>query len=429
MWETVVDQLKEPFLLYSVILLTSASASIYITLKFLKIHNSRLKSVFYMIPLFIPIGVYMIFHPKLFVGVFSIRQFSVVSRYPDVVAIQYVKILSMVGLLCLAGLIFGIALLPVLYIFSDRIVCRFHGVIDISRDEKPDLFQLIDKCTSKAGVSMPRIGIIENLEPNAFTVGYGKRTRIVFSLGLLDILDDTELEAVVAHEVAHIKNHDFHLMALLSALKVVSFFNPIVYILSAAIVREREILADHMGRRLVENPERLGLALVKIWEGSRGFSKGFLTQFISGFFIVSEIRQLRTLFAVHPYLDRRLSYIENGEFGGSMSRDRAKSVLACFIIVLMMFSVYYPLYQSNFFVEGRGGIFVTAIGTKNRALTRQPYKIAPVQGRFEGFLSGPPNLQNLNETSVIVITQGNLNQSLELLNLNTKITITDLTPR
>ena len=427
-WEPIVDQLKEPFLLYSIILSISTAAFTYITLKVLKIQNSKLKSIFYMIPLFIPLAVYMIFPPRCFIGVFSIGHLSVASTYHEVVIIQYIKIISIVGLLCLAGLIFGIALLPVLYIFSNRIVCRFHGVIEITPDDKPTLFQMVDKIANSVGISAPHIGITENLEPNAFTIGYGKRVMIVFSSGLLDMLDSAELEAVIAHEMAHIKNHDFHFMALMSALKVISFFNPIVYLLSSAITREREILADDTGSRLVEQPERLGLALLKIWDAPKGFSQGFLTRFVSGFFIVSEIGRLKTLFAIHPPLERRLNNIAEREFWRNVSRDRPKAVLACFMITVMIISVCYPLFQTYFFVERRGGISVTATGTKYGAFIHRPYKLAPVQGMVGGFPIGSSFLQNINQTSVMIFAQGDQNQLSSPTNENTILTVTGLPP-
>ena len=422
-WEPILDQLKEPFLLYSIILSTSAAASTYVTLRILKMQNSKFKSIFYMIPLFIPLAIYIIFHPKCFVGAFSFSHFSVVSTHPEVITIQQIRIFSMVGLLCLIGLIFGIGLLPVLYIFGTRIVSRFHGVIEIIPDEEPALFHMVDKIARTAGVSTPRIGITENLEANAFNVGYGKRAMIVFSTGLLDTLDDTELEAVIAHEVAHIKNHDFHFMALMSALKVISFFNPIAYLLSSAIIREREILADDTGSRLIEQPERLGLALVKIGEVSKGFSQGFLTRIVSGFFIVSEIGRMKMLFAIHPPLERRLNNIAEREFWSSVSRDGPKTILACFTIILMVISACYPLFQNAFFTDRMRGISVKDTGIKYGEFSHRPYELALVDRRGGGgivneFQIGPSYLQKINETSVIVFSKYKRNQLHEPSNSN-----------
>jgi heat shock protein HtpX len=326
-------------------------------------------------------------------------------------------------------LIFGIMLLPVLYILGSRMVRRFHGVVNITPDEKPTLFQMVKKIANSVDVFTPCIGITENLEPNAFTVGYGKRATIVFSSGLLDMLDGAELEAVIAHEIAHIKNHDFHFMALVSVLKVISFFNPIVYLLSSAITREREILADDTGGRLLEKPERLGLALLKIWEAPKEFSQGFLTRFISSLFIISEIGQLKTLFAAHPPLERRLSKNAEKEFWSSVSRDKPKSILACFMIAVMLFSFCYPLFQNNYFGERKRGIFFTTADSKYGVFSYQPYKLVSVQravgeGVTYGSQTGPSYLQDTKKISVMMFAQDNENLFPKPSNLNTIITLT-----
>jgi len=336
-WLDPIFDLTQPFFFYSVVFSILFASLTYITLKVLRVHNPQLKSIFYMIPLFVPLVVFAIFPPSYFMGEFSIANFSTKSSNPEVFTIQF---LSVAGSICLTGLAAGTALLVFLYMFGSRIVRWLQGVVEFSSEETPKLVATVKKVAESVGVSMPLVGISEDLRPNAFTIGYGKKTMMVFTSGLLRILDGTELEAVIAHEVAHIKNRDFHFMALISALKAISFFNPLVYLLSSAIKKEREVLADNTGMTLIERPETLGLALTKIWEDSKGFSGGFLKGWISSFFIVSEIRHVRNVLATHPILESRLSNIAEGTSLKNASRNEVlRAITACAVVIVMVICV------------------------------------------------------------------------------------------
>jgi len=163
---------------------------------------------------------------------------------------------------------------------------------------------------------------------------------IVFSLGLLKVLEDAELEAVISHEIGHIKNQDFHFNALVSALKTVSFFNPLAYLLASAIKREREFLADDTGMKLIKKPWIFGKALKKVWEASNGSSGGLVKRWISSFFIVSELRHQRNLLATHPTLKSRLSNIADSIYHRRAGRDETlRAILSCAIIIMAVISV------------------------------------------------------------------------------------------
>ncbi|RLI28590.1 hypothetical protein DRO58_01830 [Candidatus Bathyarchaeota archaeon] len=349
-----ISDLTQPFFFYSVVFSILLASLTYITVKILKIHNPRFKSFFYMIPLFLPLVVYAIFPPSYI----SYRSFTIVAKISNPAKLEDVSIdsfsvktadlkvftmqvFSITGLLCLTGLIAGTVILAFLYVFGSRIVCWLQGVVELMPEEEPELLAMVRGLAGRAGISMPRIGITEDLRPNAFTIGYGKNAMIVFSLGLLKMLDGAELEAVVSHEIAHIKNQDFHFNALTSALKIVSFFNPLVYLLSSAIKKEREFLADNTGMKLIERPWVLGLALKKIWENSKGFSRGLLRQRISSFFIASEIRHVRKLLATHPSLESRLNNIAERTYRKNASRGEVlRGILACALIIMVIVCVY-----------------------------------------------------------------------------------------
>ena len=370
-WLDPTFELTQPFFFYSVVFSILFASLTYITLKVLKVHDPQLKSILYMIPLFVPLAVFARFPPSYLMGEISFGGFPINSDilnlakledllFPRKISTEHLSIisvdheffavqfLSIAGLVCITGLTVGTALLAFLYMFGSRIVCWLQGVVELTPEEKPELVAMVKRLAGSAGVSIPRIGITEDLRPNAFTIGYGKKAVMVFSLGLLKMLDGAELEAVISHEIAHIMNRDFHFIALMSALKVISFFNPLVYLLSPAITKEREVLADNTGMELIEKPETLGLALTKIWEASKGFSKGLLRRRISGFFIVSEIRDVRNLLATHPTLESRLSNIAERRFRKNTSRGEALGAfLACAVIIVMVICVCAPLTQMH----------------------------------------------------------------------------------
>ena len=402
-WLDPISELMQPFFFYSLVLPILFTSLTCIILKVFKVHNPRFRSLFYMIPLLLPLVVYAIFPPSYLMAAVSFGRFTVTTKMSNPVKFEEVSssrdafissfpfedthlklfvihVFSVTGLLCLTGLIVGTALLVFLYVFGSRIVCWLQGVVELTPEEKPELAAMVKGLARRAGISMPRIGITEDLRPNAFTIGYGKNAMIVFSLGLLKILDKAELEAVISHEIAHIKNHDFHFNAVVSALKVISFFNPIVHLLSPTIKKEREVLADNTGMELIERPWILGLALTKIWEASKGFSESLLRRWVSSFFIVSEIRYIRNLLATHPTLESRLSNIAEKRSRKNASRNEMlRAILACTVITVMIICVcnpliwtYDPLTQMRASTRGTNEISFTRNGVGRLVISTLP---------------------------------------------------------
>ena len=111
----------------------------------------------------------------------------------------------------------------------------------------------------------------KNLRPNLFTIGYGKRTTIVFSIGLLKVLNNEEIRAVASHELAHVKNREFFYKALSFTLTAISFFNPLAYVACSTAQREREMFADECAINSMEKPRVLGNALAKIYKAIQSF--------------------------------------------------------------------------------------------------------------------------------------------------------------
>ena len=362
-WLDPISDLTQPFFFYSITFTILFALLTYIILRMLGVHDPKFKSYFYMIPLIIPLVIYAIFPPFYLAAEISFASFASIADMPAQAKIESIslpemlfdaipsfkpvhlevvkmQVLSLTGLLCFAGLIASTVLLVFLYLFGNRIVCWLQGIVELTHEEEPELVAMVSRLAQRAGISMPRIGITEDLRPNAFTIGYGKNAMIVFSLGLLKMLEDAELEAVISHEIGHIKNQDFHFNALVSALKTVSFFNPLAYLLTSAIKREREFLADNTGMKLIKKPWIFGKALKKVWEASNGSSGGLLKRWISSFFIVSELRHQRNLLATHPTLKSRLSNIADSIYHRSAGRDETlRAILSCAIIIMMVINV------------------------------------------------------------------------------------------
>ncbi len=183
--------------------------------------------------------------------------------------------------------------------FSDKIALASTGAKQVTREEQPDLWNLLENLSITAGMPMPKLYIINDPAPNAFATGRNKEhAAVAVTTGLVQMLDRSELEGVLAHELSHIGNRDILIMtvavvlvgflAMLSDIALrMSFFGGsrdsknggvlaivgFVLILLApiagklmqfAVSRKREFLADASGALLTRYPEGLASALQKI---------------------------------------------------------------------------------------------------------------------------------------------------------------------
>jgi heat shock protein HtpX len=101
-----------------------------------------------------------------------------------------------------------VAVVGTLALQADRLAYLVTRAVAIDREDHPDLFETVDRLANQAGVPRPPIAVVPTDEPNALSAGTGNRTVLCVTLGLLKELDDDELEAVLAHELAHLKNGD-----------------------------------------------------------------------------------------------------------------------------------------------------------------------------------------------------------------------------
>ena len=178
---------------------------------------------------------------------------------------------------------------------SDRMVLSSYGAHEVDRAGAPELYDLVAHLASRAGLPMPRVFLIDEAQPNAFATGRNpENAAVAVTAGLVQSLSREELAGVIAHELAHIKNHDTLLMTVTAtiagAISMVAQFGmffggnrdnnsgpglvgsilmmilaPLgAMLVQMAISRTREYAADNLGARIVGQPMWLASALAKI---------------------------------------------------------------------------------------------------------------------------------------------------------------------
>lgn len=335
------DQFMVPFFAVSTLLLVGLELAAYILLKVLRIGSPRYRSILMAIPLASPLGVYLWFPPHTSMTQYYLMSLSQVAAAGPGSVLKRVLMPSALGFLCLAGLAVGVLTYVLLYWKGPGLIVRLLNVLEVPWDERPGLGVAARRMADEAGVRLPRLGIMERIEPNAFTVGYGDRCYLVLTSGLLDVLDTRGLEAVVAHEIGHIKNRDHHFSAAVSALRLVSFFNPLVHVVCSAVFREREYMADEAGIALIGGPHDLGKALVDIWENGSQGSARLPVRLMFSVLGVSSMNQSKRIMSLHPPIESRLRNLSGCGGRDGLSRDAPKTALALILTgtVLLAFGL------------------------------------------------------------------------------------------
>jgi heat shock protein HtpX len=306
----------------------------YVLMRVLHLNNPKVRSLYFCLALVTPLVMYVLFTPSIWFT--RIMVGGVFMQFPGVPQVEIKKVVEVnyVGVLCVVGLVFGAATFLVSNIFSISIVKRLQGVVEVGVDDEPRLYSLVDKVAKRMKIETPRVGLTEHLQPNAFTVGRGRNAMVVFTMGILNTLDQKELEAVASHELAHIKNRDFSIMAVVTSLKLVFFYNPIAYLAASMISREREYLADEVGAKVMSRTRQLKSALVKISNVKTEQKPNILTTWTTSLFVYSQIGSLKSAFTAHPNLDTRLRHI-----GGKTNArgDAAKTVVVALLLGSTLF--------------------------------------------------------------------------------------------
>jgi heat shock protein HtpX len=248
------------------------------------------------------------------------------------------------------------------YWYSDKIVLRMYRAQEVSTQENPRLYEMIGRIAQRAELPMPRICVIPEESPNAFATGRNPEHAVVaVTQGLLNVMDREEVEGVLSHEMAHIKNKDILIgsiaatmagaimilasMARWSAffgggsddeeggglgaigLIVMSILAPIAAMLvQMAISRSREYYADATGAGFAGQPYGLANALEKLGAYSRRLPMAVRPN-TAHMFIVNPLKggNLANLFSTHPPLEERIARL-SGNMAFGMRNPEAKGL-------------------------------------------------------------------------------------------------------
>jgi Zn-dependent protease with chaperone function len=382
----VLTQIFQPYFYYSIVILVASFICIKLFTYFCPTVPSKIKSLLYLIPLMAPLLVMAIYIPSNIIrpGLLQVTSGtattapSTLQAAPitaaNVTALQpaglvtlsaanfvVATVVSVTGVLCIIGL-FASAVFGVLMVLAnDRIARRVLYIIPLTSEEYPWLQTRIVESSKKIGLATPKVGVVEDLRPNAFTVGYGKNATVVFSMGLLNILSQDEVAAVASHEIAHISNRDFFHNVLSSTLTLLSFFNPVSYFASTAAQREREMLADQGAVDMIEKPSVLGDALAKICRAIEAQPKeGFKASLSANLFATSSILHRVSILSTHPRLDKRLRNISKPNSNARLSRLRVGVTVLALALILVCCMLASSMFLASMQQSGYGYLQIKA---------------------------------------------------------------------
>jgi len=234
------------------------------------------------------------------------------------------------------------------YWFSDKIILRMYHAQEVSENEAPEIFSLVRNLALKASLPMPKVYIIPEGTPNAFATGRDENHAVVaVTEGILRILNKAELEGVIAHELAHIKNKDMLIGSIAATLAgaivmlasmarwaaifgggsrdrdddsggvigliAMAILAPIAAtIIQMAISRSREYLADEGGSHISGRPYDLASALEKLSRASEAIPLA-ANPSTAHMFIVNPLRgrSLMNFFSTHPPIEERVARLRS----------------------------------------------------------------------------------------------------------------------
>jgi heat shock protein HtpX len=239
---------------------------------------------------------------------------------------------------------FAIFMNAIAYFFSDKIALRSSGAQPVTREQLPRLYAVMERLAAKANLPVPKLYVIPEAAPNAFATGRNPRhASVAVTEGLLQLLNDDELEGVIAHELSHVRNYDILTTSIAATLAaaitylaemgrfamvfgygsrdddrdggglvalLMLIIAPIAaLLLQLGISRQREYSADATGARMVGHPYGLISALQKLGAYNKRIPTTSMTPTTSSLCIVRPLfggGALSSLFSTHPPLEDRI---------------------------------------------------------------------------------------------------------------------------
>ncbi len=229
------------------------------------------------------------------------------------------------------------------YFFSDRLALWSMGAKEVSADEYPDLHATTERLAQQADLPKPTIAVVDSRVPNAFATGRSRDEAVVaVHTGLLETLPDDEVAAVIAHELAHIKNRDMQVMTIASFLSTLALIfvrfgwlfgggrrrggggvivavgiSLVVWIVSFLLIRAlsryREYAADRGGASICGQPLALASALQRISGRMENIPTRDMREEseLNALFIVPEKSLISRLFSTHPPTEKRVERLQS----------------------------------------------------------------------------------------------------------------------
>ncbi len=249
------------------------------------------------------------------------------------------------GMLLFGGI--GLVINFFSYWFSDKIALAAHRAQAVTREQLPEVYDIVERLTRRAGMPMPRIYVIPSATPNAFATGRNpSHAAVAVTEGILRILNARQLEGVLAHELSHVRNRDILISMIAAAVAGLvsslghliqwgallggfgrssdddrgggvvgalawAILAPIIaLIVQLAVSRSREYGADASGAELVGDPEPLAEALLALEQGNEAIPYQYGGPATAHLFIVNPFaggaQRFLNLFSTHPPIEERV---------------------------------------------------------------------------------------------------------------------------
>jgi heat shock protein HtpX len=256
----------------------------------------------------------------------------------------FLSVLVYIGINFIAIAVIASIMILAQWYFSDKIVLWSTGAHLVTREQFPQLHDLVERIVARNSLPKPRIAVVNSRMPNAFATGKTPKSSIVaVTTGLMDELDTEELEGVVAHELAHIKNRDVLVLTLASLFSTVAWYLMhmsmysggyssrnrdgagamaimmlvaiitwiVSFLIIRAISRYREFVADRDGAMMTGKPTKLASALMKISGTMKRIPTKDLREVegMNAFFIVPALSgdTFSSIFSTHPPVQQRIN--------------------------------------------------------------------------------------------------------------------------
>ena len=241
------------------------------------------------------------------------------------------------------ALVFAVLMNGFAYFFSDKIALMSSGAQPVSREQMPRLYAVMERLAGKANLPMPKLYVIPQAAPNAFATGRNpSHASVAVTQGLMQLMDDEELEGVIAHELSHVRNYDILTTSIaatvagaitwiarmgfwfggsrddergggISGLLMLIAAPIAAMLIQLGISRSREYAADETGARMVGHPYGLIRALEKLGAYNKRIPMD-VSPATSALFIVKPLSAggvFTGLFSTHPPLEERIAALRS----------------------------------------------------------------------------------------------------------------------